>query len=68
MQKGWRMTDHATNQPLPDSEKQALKAIVKWRGKDRAAFTNKQNRAAQHAEYIARDDLREAADQIGGDK
>jgi hypothetical protein len=45
-----------------DYKREALTVLVQWRGADRRAVANKDDRDAQSAEYKCRKNLRTAAD------
>ncbi len=47
-------------------EATALRKLGNWRQKDRQHLANQADRDAQRAEYRARQELRGAADNIGG--
>lgn len=52
-------------QQTPDPKKVAIKALVEWREKDRAAITDKADQGKQKTEYAYRKTLRSAADKLG---
>ncbi len=49
-----------------DAKETALVAVINWRQADRKAVAHKRDHEAQRAEYKERNNLRLAADQLGG--
>lgn len=50
------------------AEQDALTVLVDWRKHDKAALGDKRSRDAQRSEYYARNNLRNAADKLEGER
>ena len=61
------IADNTQEKPAADDAKErALVAVVNWRVADKAALANKRDRDAVRIEYLQRNNLRHAADQLKG--